>query len=230
MTISAPERLTPSRPHLLLPRTIPVWQVSLALAPATGVVGGAEEQAVLAHLVKVGSRIEVDLLGLARTHNSLALRLGSYAEECTRFQQHRHAGLPLPPHQRIERELVSAVQRRIRKLVVPLTEEYEALHGIPVVADLIDAVTGPEQGCLDARRLARLLQATYDVEGTESTVHLRMNVGAEWPEVLGGPPTAGEEYRHLVLHSNHAAWRASRVRRLVGVRVTATEIWPLPRD
>jgi hypothetical protein len=64
-------------------------------------------------------------------------------------------------------------------------------------------------------------------EASDASLELTVLDRGLGPE-LGGPATACEQRRVLVLGARYASWRDRRLRRLVSVEAYADELWPEP--
>lgn len=173
---------------------------------------------------RVGVRPEVDLDVVERSHPALCRALKQYQWDTDDLWAAVRKGHPPKPAVRTHR--VAAEHRQVTGKVgrADLVDVYEDLLALPVVADLVEEVTGSAPDEARVRDLAAVLDGSVSVDGTTWTVTFPLTGAAAWPVNLGGVPWPYEVSRSVTLVVKFAAWRDRRVRRLAGVHVHVDEV------
>lgn len=174
---------------------------------------------------QVGNKSELD----CRLLDSLEPGLGSQAEQywhqCRKFWDSVAAGeggVGLL----VQRTLVSYQQEDGSQGRSDLGDVLGSLLRSEL-ASVVDKATSssPDWGLVDSLAGAKASRTT---EGNRTDLTIPVSGRQHWDDLLGGAHSRGELTRVFSLTLNHAPWRDRRVRRLVSVKVSAVELWPVP--
>jgi len=170
---------------------------------------------------QLGAALEFDVAVLDTVADGLGRRCEEFFRATRALWQVLDAGDPPVGAVRVRVPLLDVRQKDSKTARVDLSGQLTALERLPVTRPLLDLL----ESAPDWDALGRLGALERDGDRSALTVSLRAPL---WPLELGGPASPGEVDRELRLEGSHAAWRDRRARRLVRVRVDASEIWPDP--
>jgi len=178
--------------------------------------------------VRVGNRVEIDLDQAAQVLSPTEVaRLDCYATHVAGF-------VPRPGTKEavvvVSRPLLKKKQQDNTQGKVDLLEEVQGFNNIPVVAQLVTEILGPDPSWDTLGYRFGLLNVTVEPHKSFVKTSFEVPSPAKWVLALGGGSLPNELFRRVEITSSHAKWRKRRARRLVELHVYAVEVWPDPQQ